>query len=290
MEDTVQDQQEFQQEDTMPLQSTALLNSAAEAGSWDVVKELISNSDLSVEDIKQSFLLQKLATVSGLRHQIIEEILKKLFSSDARAQTLKNSAQTAIVAAANCENWDIFILMIPYTLLDDETNLLSVIEMVDKSQTLRSNWYMHIDVLSTVWWHSKQKILYSTDKRVPNTLVQLAAELNMWSRVCDLLVTKPDLNLLDRDGLSVLHRLVMCPDSRFDSLLPVLLENGADFNLKTKKGETVLHIAAKYQKVEYVSECVQQVDTKDCESLTPKIASKYHIKCAKSKQQMVSNL
>ncbi|XP_025101591.1 uncharacterized protein LOC112568497 [Pomacea canaliculata] len=181
-------------------------------------------------------------------------------------------------------------LMIPYTLLNDEPNLLSVIEMVDKSQTLRSNWSMHIDVLSSVWRHSKQKILDSIDKRVPNTLVQLAAELNMWSRVCDLLVTKPDLNLLDRDGLSVLHRLIMCPDSRFDSLLPVLLENGADFNLKTKKGETVLHIAAKYQKVEYVSECVQQVDTKDCESLTPKIASKYHIKCAKSKQQMVSKL
>ncbi|PVD27080.1 hypothetical protein C0Q70_12230 [Pomacea canaliculata] len=291
MEDSVQDQQELQQEDTMPLESTALLNSVAEAGSCDVVKELTSDSDLSVKD-RQSFLLQKLATVSGLSHQIIEEILKKLFSSEARAQTLKNSAQTAIVAAANCENWDILMifLMIPYTLLNDEPNLLSVIEMVDKSQTLRSNWSMHIDVLSSVWRHSKQKILDSIDKRVPNTLVQLAAELNMWSRVCDLLVTKPDLNLLDRDGLSVLHRLIMCPDSRFDSLLPVLLENGADFNLKTKKGETVLHIAAKYQKVEYVSECVQQVDTKDCESLTPKIASKYHIKCAKSKQQMVSKL
>ncbi|PVD27076.1 hypothetical protein C0Q70_12226 [Pomacea canaliculata] len=72
----------------------------------------------------------------------------------------------------------------------------------------------------------------------------------MWSRVCDLLVTKPDLNLLDRDGLSVLHRLVMCPDSRFDSLLSRLLKNGADVNLKTSKGDTVLHLATEHQKLQ----------------------------------------
>ncbi|PVD27078.1 hypothetical protein C0Q70_12228 [Pomacea canaliculata] len=74
----------------------------------------------------------------------------------------------------------------------------------------------------------------------------------MWSRVCDLLVTKPDLNLLDRDGLSVLHRLIMCPDSRFDSLLSRLLENGADVNLKTANGDTALHLATDHQKLRKV--------------------------------------
>ncbi|PVD27215.1 hypothetical protein C0Q70_12370 [Pomacea canaliculata] len=244
--------QQFRQRSTTPLENPLILNSAVEAGNWSLVKELISNHNVSADVVSQSFLLQKLATATVTSYEIIQDILKKLFSNNSSStQGLKDIAQDAIAEAAKCSNWNIFLtfLSVPNILLEDETKLLLIIEIVEKSQILREKPCLQIDVLSAVWRYSRQTILDCKDKKILNIFVGLVAEFNMWSRVCDLLVAKPDLNRLDRDGLSVLHRLVMCPDTRFDSLLLLLLENGADINNKTLKGDTILHLAAKHQKV-----------------------------------------
>ncbi|XP_025101491.1 uncharacterized protein LOC112568405 [Pomacea canaliculata] len=110
----------------------------------------------------------------------------------------------------------------------------------------------------------------------------------MWSRVCDLLVAKPDLNRLDRDGLSVLHRLVMCPDSRFDSLLLLLLENKANINSKTSKGDSVLHLAAKHQKVLTMDQPSPPTDRDEYRRL--KFIAKDVNKRAESKRQLLTRL
>ncbi|XP_025101578.1 uncharacterized protein LOC112568486 [Pomacea canaliculata] len=234
-------------------ETSVMLNSAAEDGNWNLVRELISNEHSVVVAIQQSWscLLQKFASLTKLSYQLVKDILKQIFSNKESSQNLKVQAKNAAVEAARCGNWDTLIVFLSSVegLLEDDSSLRSVILTIADSQTLREKRYLHIDVLSAVWRNSKQTILDSTDKTVHNTLVQLAAELNMWSRVCDLLVTKPDLNLLDREGLSVLHRLVMCPDSRFDSILSRLLENGADVNLKTANGDRALHLDTEHQKL-----------------------------------------
>ncbi|PVD27077.1 hypothetical protein C0Q70_12227 [Pomacea canaliculata] len=238
-------------------ETSELLNSAAEAGNWKLVRELISNEHSVVVAIQQSCLLQKFASLTKISYQLVKDILKQILTNKESSQKLKVQVTNAAVEAARCGNWDTLIVFLWSVegLLEDDSSLRSVILTIADSQTLREKRYLHIDVLSAVWRNSKQRILDSTDKTVHNILVQMAAKVNMWSRVCDLLVTKPDLNLLDRDGLSVLHRLVMCPDSRFDSLLSCLLENGADVNLKTANGDTALHLATEHQKlrkVEYI--------------------------------------
>ncbi|XP_025101500.1 ankyrin-3-like [Pomacea canaliculata] len=131
-------------------------------------------------------------------------------------------------------------------------------------------------------------ILDCKDKKILNIFVGLVAELNMWSRVCDLLVAKPDLNHLDMDGLSVLHRLVMCPDSRFDSLLLLLLENKANINNKTSKGDSVLHLAAKHQKVLTMDQPSPPTDRDVYRRL--KFIAKYVNKRAESKRQLLRRL
>ncbi|XP_025101580.1 uncharacterized protein LOC112568488 [Pomacea canaliculata] len=235
MDNLTQAQHDDPQDSSLP-EGAVLLNSASEAGNWDLVRDVISDADVSPSDIRQSFLLQKLESAT-VDHHLVRDILKEIFSSEASVQTMKSIAQDVFIKAAHCDNWEFLIdfLLTTESLFDDETTLLSVIRLMASSQMLQANPFLHMDVFTALWKHANQKIIDSKDKSVQNTLVQMAAKLNMWSRVCDLLVTKPDLNLLDREGLSVLHRLVMCPDSRLDSLIPVLLENGADVHIKTKK-------------------------------------------------------
>ncbi|PVD27075.1 hypothetical protein C0Q70_12225 [Pomacea canaliculata] len=262
------------------------LSSAAEAGNWNLVRELISNEHNVVLAIQQSCLLHKFASLTKISYQLVKDILKQIFSNMESSQNLKVQAKNAAVEAARCGNWDTLIVFLWSVegLLEDDSSLRSVILTIADSQTLREKRYLHIDVLSAVWRNSKQTILDSTDKTVHNTLVQLAAKVNMWSRVCDLLVTKPDLNLLDRDGQSVLHRLVMCHDSRFDSLLSRLLENGADVNLKTANGDTALHLATEHQKLRKVQYILRLEHNSD-EREYLKARNKYRNKNAESKNK-----
>ncbi|PVD26827.1 hypothetical protein C0Q70_11974 [Pomacea canaliculata] len=274
---------------------TVLLSSAAEDGDWDLVKDVISHGDVTATEVTQSFLLQKLASATGISQHLVKNILKNIFSNRSTSDTLKYVAEEAVVRAAHCDKWDILIsfLSLGDILLEDDTNLLLVTELMASSEYLRKSYYLQTDVFICVWKHAKQKILDSTDKRVQNTLVQLAAELNMWSRVCDLLAAKPDLNLLDRDGLSVLHRLVMCPDNRFDSLLPVLLEKGADVSIKNSEGDTALHLAASCQNIGSVGKSLHLGDCNGGEQSTDfwsKIMEEYHLKCSESKQQALKTL
>ncbi|PVD26831.1 hypothetical protein C0Q70_11978 [Pomacea canaliculata] len=274
---------------------TVLLNSAAEDIDWDLVKDVISHGDVTATEVTQSFLLQKLASATGISQQLVKNILKNIFSNRSTSDTLKYVAEEAVVRAAHCDKWDTLIsfLSMADILLEDETNLLLVTELMASSEYLRKSYFLQTDVFICVWRHAKQKILDSTDKRVQNTLVQLAAELNMWSRVCDLLAAKPDLNLLDRDGLSVLHRLVMCPDNRFDSLLPVLLENGADVSIKNSEGDTALHLIASCQNIGSVGKSLHLGDCSGGEQSTDfrsKIMGEYHLKCSESKQLALKTL
>ncbi|XP_025101405.1 uncharacterized protein LOC112568355 [Pomacea canaliculata] len=196
MENSTQNPQSVHQDSSMLPESTVLLNSAAEAGNWDLVQDVIRHGEVTATDVRQSVILQKLASATGISQKLVRNILNSLFSNRSSGDTLKHVVQEAFLRAAHCDNWDTMISFISaaYTLFEDEASLLSVTEVMGSSKSLRKNRYLQIDVLACVWRHAKRNILDSTDKRVQNTLVQLAAELNMWSRVCDLLVAKPDLN------------------------------------------------------------------------------------------------
>ncbi|PVD27079.1 hypothetical protein C0Q70_12229 [Pomacea canaliculata] len=293
MDNLTQVQHDDPHDSSLP-EGAVLLNSASEAGNWHLVRDVISDADVSPSGIRQSFLLQKLESAT-VDHHLVRDILKEIFSSEASVRTMKSIAQDVLIKAAHCDNWEFLIdfLLTTESLFDDETSLLSVVRLMASSQMLQANPFLHMDVFSALWKHANQKIIDSKDNGVQNTLVQMAAELNMWSRVCDLLVTKPDLNLLDREGLSVLHRLVMCPDSRFDSLLPVVLENGADVHIKTKKGDTILHLTAKHQKITTSLPPLHLPDSKDQdkrEQAKTKILEEYRSQCAESKRQLLAKL
>ncbi|PVD27179.1 hypothetical protein C0Q70_12333 [Pomacea canaliculata] len=85
----------------------------------------------------------------------------------------------------------------------------------------------------------------------------------------------------------------MCPDSRFDSLLPVLLKNGADVNLKNSEGNTALHLAAKHQTMVTLGKSLNVVDSEtspQCQNLKMQIIDNYRRKRAESKCHALTTL
>lgn len=72
--------------------------------------------------------------------------------------------------------------------------------------------------------------------------------------------TKPLVNCQNVNGESALHQLAkrstqQCDDEAVSSILSALSKAGADFSLRSRKGETFFHVAAAHGNVEFFDAC-----------------------------------
>ncbi|PVD33504.1 hypothetical protein C0Q70_04760 [Pomacea canaliculata] len=224
------------------------LKSAADSRNWTCVDDLLSASDVTRCDIKQSCLLHRLAAAPEVSLSLARDVITKILKHEVDINMVDTSDDTAVVVAARCDNTKMVMELLSRqaALPPDVTHVCSFL------QTLTNNWkpqetpYMHALVVKLLWDRLQDTALHSCHKQLHHTLVRLAVTFHT-SLVREMFVTKQQVNSLDSEGMAVLHRLAMFDSEDHVRVVHFLISKGADVNLQNRTGDTPLHVAAKHK-------------------------------------------
>ncbi|PVD33506.1 hypothetical protein C0Q70_04762 [Pomacea canaliculata] len=245
---------------------------AAKHNNWQLVDFLLKHvDDISQPDSDGFNILHRFAmeTSNSYKH-LFFRLSDKLGDLNSRCRY----GDTAVHIAAKNNNWFVVDLLIKQGAIfhepdSDGFNVLHREAMVENgncspppdNQTdsdRKCNTFLHFTMNS-----------FSYDNKTPagETALHLAARHANWSMVKCLAEASEDIDEVDSESLTVIQRLVMSSNSceQFP-LFSRLLELGADYTCRDKKGDTVLHLAARnghWKIVKYLVQLGEETDTPD---------------------------
>ncbi|XP_025087290.1 ankyrin-3-like [Pomacea canaliculata] len=90
-----------------------------------------------------------------------------------------------------------------------------------------------------------------------DTLIQIAAK-NKNVQIVDMLLNYvDDVNIRDKDGLTILHRVVQCTSPVSLKIVKTLMKRKADIEIAGPHGDTALHLAAQWENWDIVQELLE---------------------------------
>ncbi|MGC1854123.1 MAG: ankyrin repeat domain-containing protein [Candidatus Aquirickettsiella sp.] len=222
------------------------LHEAANTGNLESVKKLLhKHMDVNNKNIVGETALH-LAARKGY-----DKIITLLLENGASIKSVNYSGETAVHLAVQTH----YVATLK--------KLLAVKGLEINSKDLEGNTYLHLAVRLGNPEIITQLFEYDIDSRIQNnegeTALHVAASVIEWAgdRSIKLILDKikensiserPEIiNIQNYWGATALHLLEYETGSA--EAIDMLLKAGADVNLKTKEGETVLHIAAKFNDV-----------------------------------------
>lgn len=216
-------------------------------GNWVVVNDQLFGRHVRVAFIDKSCSLQKLSSRRNLSFTLVEEIADKICSHDVDFLTDDKENNFFLVAARN-DRWKVVRLRMSVQKQFQETidYFIVFLQKLDERQNLRRSDQLSAEMLFSVSPCLRQKKFVCHENVLRRLLTQVAARLNCWGLVPELISGDFDLNTLDDEGMGVLHRLSMCTEMKHDDVLLLLLKKGSDINLTNIDKDTPLHVAAKY--------------------------------------------
>ncbi|XP_025087287.1 ankyrin-2-like [Pomacea canaliculata] len=226
-------------------ENTQTFTAAVYCGDWVVVRDLLCDEDVDVADSERCLVLHKLASPSNISLSLVEDIVDKILSRDVNINMADNNGDTAVMAAARCENWKVvWLLMSREGTLLNKDHVIAFLRILGRSEYMNKNCGLSVNILLCLRDSLKQTIPECHHRAIHEVLIHVAAKVNCWWLVRDLL-TADIANTLDEEGLGLVHRLAKGGMNHHIYLLNKLLENGGDINLKNVDGDTATHVAVK---------------------------------------------
>ncbi|PVD33394.1 hypothetical protein C0Q70_04650 [Pomacea canaliculata] len=221
------------------------LAAAIDCRNWVVVRDLLCDEDVDVADVERCLVLHTLASTPDISLSLVEDIVDEILSRDVNINMADNNGDTAVMVAARCENWKVvWLLMSRQGALPDKDRVIVFLRIVSRSEHMNKNCGLSVHILGCLWESLNQTIPECHHRAIHEVLIHVAAKVNCWWLVRDLL-TADIANTLDEEGLGLVHRLAKGGMNHHIYLLHKLLENGGDINLKNVDGDTATHIAVK---------------------------------------------
>ncbi|PVD33401.1 hypothetical protein C0Q70_04657 [Pomacea canaliculata] len=182
-----------------------------------------------------------------------------LIPCDMDVDVSDEDGDTAIISAARCENWKVVsLLMSELVVLPDKDIVIAFLQILGRSEYMNKNCGLSANILCLLWENFKKTIPECDHKAIHNILILVAAKVNCWWLVHELLTTDIELNTLDEDGMGLVHRLAKGQTNKHISLLLRVIEKGGDINLKNVDGDTAAHVAVKSQNWEMINDLLDK--------------------------------
>ncbi|XP_025087301.1 uncharacterized protein LOC112559981 [Pomacea canaliculata] len=223
------------------------LAAAIDCRNWVVVRDLLCDEDVDVDvaDVERYLVLHTLASTPDISLSLVEDIVDEILSRDVDINMTDENGDTAVMVAARCENWKVvWLLMSREGSLPDKDRVIVFLRTVGRSEHMNKNCGLSVHILCCLWESLNQTIPECHHRAIHEVLIHVAAKVNCWWLVRDLL-TADIANTLDEEGLGLVHRLAKGSMNHHIYLLNKLLENGGDINLKNVDGDTATHVAVK---------------------------------------------